>query len=162
MSPTGAVLLATFATIAVCGLWLDVRYRLLPNWLALLAAATGLAAAAWTGGAGAAGLAATHGVVALLVGLGLFAMRWIGGGDAKFYAGVACWFPLWQGLFLLVSVSLVGLVLTLGMLLVLRRTPRRGGLPQPEARDDAFRQVPFGVAIALGGLVALALKGGTP
>ena len=61
MSPTGAVLLAIFAAIALCGFWLDVRYRLLPNWLALLAAATGLAAAAWTGGAGAAGLAAGHG-----------------------------------------------------------------------------------------------------
>ncbi|HMO67123.1 MAG TPA: prepilin peptidase [Novosphingobium sp.] len=162
MSLTGAVLLATFAAIAVCGLWLDVRYRLLPNWLALLAAATGLAAAAWTGGPSALGLAAAHGFLALAAGLGLFALRWIGGGDAKFYAGIACWFPLWQGLFLLVSVSLVGLLLSLGMLLVLRRRPRRGGLPQPDERSDAFRQVPFGVAIALGGLFALSMQGGMP
>ena len=162
MSLTGALLLAVFAAIALCGLWLDARYRLLPNWLALLAAATGLGVAAWTGGASAAGLSLAHGFIALLVGLGLFAVRWIGGGDAKFYAGIACWFPLGQALFLLVSVSLVGLVLALGMLVVLRRKPRRGGLPQPDDRNDAFRQVPFGVAIALGGLMALAMKGGMP
>ena len=57
---------------------------------------------------------------------------------------------------------MVGLLLTLGMLAFLPRKQRRGGLPQAGARDEAFRQVPFGVAIALGGLFALALKGGAP
>lgn len=157
MSPLAVASLAILGAIAACGAWLDMRHRLLPNWLALVAMVTGLGFAAWTGGWSTAGLALAHGVVALLVGMGLFAVRWIGGGDAKFYAGIACWFPITQALFLLVSVSLVGLVLAIGMLVILRRKPPHGGLSQ--SGDDAFRQVPFGVAIALGALVAFAMKG---
>lgn len=135
------------ALIAVAACYFDVAQRRLPNWLCLAAFLAGLAFTGLTGGPIDLGLAALHAVAALLVGMALFALGAIGGGDAKFYAALAAWFPLALAPVLLLSVSLCGLVLVV-VWLTWRRSLRTA------SKDDVFAKLPYGVAIAIGGLVA--------
>ena len=76
---------------------------------------------------------------------GAFYAGMMGGGDVKLAAALALWFPPAGTMKFLVLMSLAGGVLTLG-LLAWHRTRRLGGRPQ----------VPYGVAIAVGGLAILA------
>lgn len=156
MTTLQIVALALLAPIAVVGAWLDVSQRRLPNWLCAVALVFGIAVSYLAGGWVGLVFALAHAVLALLVGMALFAVRVIGGGDAKFYAALAVWFPIQQGLFLLVSVACAGLFLAIAILMR-RRKPRRpaNGLVGPD--DDDFRKVPYGVAIAAGALLTRAL-----
>lgn len=92
-----------------------------------------------------------HFALALAVGMLLFALGWFGGGDAKLYAAIALWFPLAQALYLFVAVALFGMVLAL-IHLAARFMPRREGAATPSARQS---QLAYGVAIALGAVLAL-------
>jgi prepilin peptidase CpaA len=69
----------------------------------------------------------------------------MGGGDVKLAAAIALWFPPGLTIKFLVLMSVAGGVLTLG-LLVWHRAKRREGRPE----------IPYGVAIAFGGLAILA------
>lgn len=126
--------------------WMDARYRRLPNVMVLIVAGLGLGANLWAGGWPQLGSSLAHAGIALAVGFGLFAAGVIGSGDSKYYAAVATWFPLGQALLLLGRVSVAGLLLALVWLLT-RRLRR-----DPEGPEDKFRQVPFGIAIACGGI----------
>ena len=68
----------------------------------------------------------------------------MGGGDVKLAAALALWFSPASTLKFLVLMSLAGGVLTLGVM-VLHRIKRREGRPE----------IPYGVAIAFGGLFIL-------
>ena len=145
---------AVLAVIGLYGAWLDIRFRRLPNWLCLAALAAGLGFSLVAGGWAAGGWALLHAVVALAIGAGMFALGGIGGGDAKFYAGMAAWFPLQAGLGLLVSVSLTGLILLVVWMAIRGRLLRaRPNLP----KDSEFRKLPYGVAIAGGALINFVL-----
>jgi prepilin peptidase CpaA len=69
----------------------------------------------------------------------------MGGGDVKLAAAIALWFPPGLTIKFLVLMSVAGGILTLG-LLVWHRAKRREGRPE----------IPYGVAIAFGGLAILA------
>lgn len=137
--PTGLSLLLLYGAIS------DIRHRRLPNWLALALLGFTLAFAFTTGGWSALGWHAAHAAVALLVGMALFAIGAIGGGDAKVYAGAAAYFPLNVGLQMLLWVTLTGGVLVIAWLLVRRIT-------SGERRDSEsiYAKFPYGVAIAVG------------
>jgi prepilin peptidase CpaA len=75
---------------------------------------------------------------------GAFYAGMMGGGDVKLAAALALWFPPLLTIKFLVLMSLAGGVLTLG-LVAWHRAKRREGRPQ----------VPYGVAIAFGGLAIL-------
>ena len=137
------ILLGLLAAMLVAACWTDLRSRTIPNELnaavALLALpfwwATGLSL--WPD-------AALQAAVAGLV-FGLFALAFalgaMGGGDVKLVAAVALWLP-WQAvLALLVIMSLAGGALTLAMLIRKRLARRQEAL-----------EIPYGVAIAFGGL----------
>lgn len=141
MTPIEMAALAVMALIAGAGAWLDWRFRRLPNWLALAAWVCGLGALMLIGGWEMAGSALLHSIVALLAGMVLFRFGLIGGGDAKFYAGMAAWFPLTRGFLLVGAFSLVGLVIAVFWLV--RRKTRAAG---------DFGKVPYGVAIAFGSI----------
>ena len=130
--------------------WSDIRYRRLSNGLVALTATCGLGLMFVAGGMAAGGSSLLHAVTALLIGVPLFALKVVGGGDVKYYAAVAAWFPFDQGFRLLASVSLAGMVLALWWL-ILRRSDashkRADGRPGSE-------KVPFGVAIACGAIIA--------
>jgi prepilin peptidase CpaA len=75
---------------------------------------------------------------------GAFYAGMMGGGDVKLASALALWFSPASTVKFLVLMSLAGGVLTIGML-ALHRTRRRSGRPE----------IPYGVAIAFGGLVIL-------
>lgn len=136
----------TLIALAAVGAWLDWHRRLLPNWLCGIAGAAGLGAALLGPAGGPVWSNAVHAVIALVVGMALFAGGVIGGGDAKFYAALALWFPLDAGFRLLLLVSLAGLILTLAMWVLIWRR-------EPAGTSRQTRSVPYGVAIAAGAVI---------
>jgi prepilin peptidase CpaA len=75
----------------------------------------------------------------------LFHFGMMGGGDVKLLAALALWLPVGAVLNLLVIMSIVGGLLTLVMMLRHRMKKNEGEL-----------EVPYGVAIALGGFWVIA------
>lgn len=148
-SAPGLVALAVLTLLAMAGAWLDFRHRILPNWLCALTLIAGLGFALAEGGPALAASSAAHALVALLIGMGLFAMGAIGGGDAKFYSGISAWFAIGEGIRLLFSVSLVGLVLAL-LFWRGRKLARASG---SDAGSGSHLMVPYGVAIAVGAVI---------
>ena len=146
------VLIGRAALVAICAAacWFDIRSRIIPNWLTGITFAAGLALAVWQLSPLGAGMNLLHAGIALLVGMALFAIRVIGAGDAKFYAGIAAWFPFAEGMKLLLSVSIAGVVMILAWFLFRRL---RGIPVQRNAAEDSGK-FPYALAIAGGAMVA--------
>ncbi|MDP3676133.1 MAG: prepilin peptidase [Novosphingobium sp.] len=142
------------ALCAATGAWLDLASRRLPNWLCLLTAIAGLGASFAMAGAAALWSPAAHGLIALVAGMALFRFGWIGGGDAKFYAACACWFPLGSGLNLLGLVSLAGLAVVLLWFGYRQATGAR-----KREGEGRFGMVPYGVPVAIGAVALKLLQG---
>ncbi len=151
------LILAFPALVAVAALR-DLTSFTIPNWisLALICAFVPAAIAAgvpWTQ----VGLCAAVGVVGLVIGMGLFAAGWVGGGDAKLLAAASLWIGWPACVTYLVYTALAGgglacLLLGLRSAWVRPALPKRPGwfarLIEPGAA------VPYGVAIAIGALAA--------
>jgi prepilin peptidase CpaA len=143
------LLLIGLAAILVIAAVVDVRTFTISNRLnltvALLAPAywASIALAPWPGVA--IQLAAGAAVFTLLA--GAFYAGMMGGGDVKLAAALALWFSPAGTVRFLVLMSLAGGVLTL-VLVVWHRARKREGRPQ----------IPYGVAIAFGGLAILAQR----
>jgi prepilin peptidase CpaA len=96
------------------------------------------------------------GCIGLAIGFTLFALGYVGGGDAKLYACLLLWLGLRDVMAYTLVSSVLGGVLTLG-LMGLRSLP----LPSFAARQDwvmrlhASRAIPYGVALAAGVFVIL-------
>jgi len=106
------------------------------------------------------GLAGWHllaGLLGLAIGFLFFALGWIGGGDAKLFAGVALWLGFKDLMPYALVASVFGGGLTIAIML-LRQVP----LPAILARHgwivrlhDARSGIPYGVALAAGAVVLL-------
>lgn len=155
--------LLAIPTLAILALlaWSDLRERRLPNRLVALYAL--LCPLALLLAQAAPGQWLQHGMVALaafLVLLALFAVGGMGGGDVKLGAAVFAWAgpqSLWPVLFV---IGVAGLLLALLGLLADALAKRRPPPMHSRARDlaralSARRGVPYGVALAAGGLAAL-------
>ena len=136
-------LLAVLALLLLAACWFDLRTRTIPNELTLAVAL--LALPFWW----ASGLslwpdvALQLGIAAGMFGLFAFAFAIgaMGGGDVKLIGALALWLP-WQAMLLvLVIMSIAGGALTLAMLIRHRLAKRETPL-----------EIPYGVAIAFGGL----------
>ena len=140
------ILLIGLAAILIVAAAIDVRTFTISNRLnltvALLAPVYWLSIALpiWPGVG--IQLATGAGVFALLA--GAFYAGMMGGGDVKLAAALALWFSPSSTLKFLVLMSLAGGVLTL-VVMALHRVKQREGRPE----------IPYGVAIAFGGLVIL-------
>jgi len=143
------LLLLALAAILVVAAVIDVRTYTISNRLNLTVAL--LAPVYWASVAlspwpdVAAQLAVGAAVFVLLA--GAFYAGMMGGGDVKLAAALALWFSLQSTIKFLVVTSLAGGVLTLGIL-AWHKVKRREGRPE----------IPYGVAIAVGGLVILAQR----
>jgi len=143
------LLLGALAALLVLAAVIDVRTFTISNRLNLVVAllapiywlAVGLPL--WPDAAIQAGVAV--GVFVLLA--GAFYIGMMGGGDVKLAAALALWFSPLSTLHFLVVMSLAGGVLTLGLMAAHRMRSKQG---RPE--------IPYGVAIAFGGLVILAQR----
>ena len=135
--------------LAICmiaGAFADIKSRRIPNWLSLATAVGGLIFAAIDGWSSALPWHAGSMLAALAIGMLLFGLKVWGGGDAKFFAASAAWFPLADFIQLIVGISLAGLVLALFWL-------ARGALKRdPESSGSKLPALPYGVAIAMGAI----------
>jgi prepilin peptidase CpaA len=93
-----------------------------------------------------------HFLLALVVGMGLFSMRWIGGGDAKLYAAAALWFNWTGAITLIFATTIAGLILAVTFV-----AARMLGLRKNVPKED--RRIPYGVAIAAGAILSAAWSG---
>lgn len=94
-------------------------------------------------------------LVALAIGFALFAMRWIGGGDAKLAAATTLWLGFGLAVPYLIYGALLGGVLTLAIL-ALRHMPLTPFLARYrwlERLHDRKSGVPYGIALALAGML---------
>jgi len=142
---TDLLLLALAATLVVAAV-IDMRTFTISNRLNLAVALgapvywLSVALSPWPGMA--IQLAAGGFVFTLLA--GAFYAGMMGGGDVKLAAALALWFPPLGTIKFLVLMSLAGGVLTL-LVLAWHRARKRDGRPE----------IPYGVAIAFGGLAIL-------
>lgn len=145
---TAALLLTPFCLAAG---WLDLRYRRIPNWLCAATVLAAIPATLWGASPADAGSHALHALAALLVGMVLFRLGMFGGGDAKFYAAIAAWFPLGKAVLLLVTVAMCGLIL----LIVWFVYRRFRGIPVRKSNGSAFDGLPYGIAVGTGAVAAI-------
>jgi len=145
------------AVLVAAGAW-DLASFTIPNFLSLaliglfavFALAAGLTLPQM-------GLHLLAGFAGLIIGFGLFAAGWIGGGDAKLFAAVALWLGFADLVPYALMASLFGGFLTLG-LLVMRQWPLPAALVRQSwllRLHDRQSGIPYGVALALGAFVIL-------
>lgn len=150
--------LATFAGLMLTAAVWDLRTMTIPNTISLALCAGFLAFAPVSGMSLADfGWHLLAGAAVLAICFFMFAMNWLGGGDAKLFGAGALWFGAAHVLEFVVVAVLCGGGLTLAILLA-RTTP----LPVPmygwsltANLLDPKKGVPFGVAIAAGALIIL-------
>jgi len=137
------ILLVLLAAMLVAACWCDLKARTIPNGLNLAVALLAIpfwwsiGLALWPD------VALQFGVAALVFALFAvaFALGAMGGGDVKLVAAIALWLPWPSVVALLFIMSVAGGALTLVML-IRHRLARANGRPE----------IPYGVAIAFGGL----------
>ena len=94
-------------------------------------------------------------LVVLAVAFGMFAMRWIGGGDAKLAAATTLWLGFGLTLPYLVYAAVLGGFLTLAIL-ALRQIPINPAITAIgwlSRLHDPKQGVPYGIALAIAGLL---------
>jgi prepilin peptidase CpaA len=142
-------LLIALAIALVFAAFTDIRRRQIENWLNG-AIALGAPAFWWSSGLSlwpdlAMQLGVALAAFALLA--GLFALKMMGGGDVKLLTVLALWIPWDIFLQLLMVMAIAGGVLTIVM-----------GMWHIMRRDRHRLAIPYGVAIAFGGLWVLYFK----
>jgi prepilin peptidase CpaA len=151
------VIVALPLLLAAAAGW-DVASFTIPNFLtlalfavfAVFAVAAGLALPAI-------GWHLLAGLVGLLIGFALFALGYIGGGDAKLFAVVVLWLGLKDLLPYALLASVLGGVLALGLML-LRQCPLPAFLSRQTwivKLHDARSGIPYGVALVAGAFILL-------
>ena len=146
------VIVALPALLAAAALW-DLASYTIPNVLQI-ALVAGFAAFALAAGISLDALSGhlAAGGIGLVVGFTLFAFGYIGGGDAKLFAGILLWLGLHDILAYTLVASIAGGALTLA-LLSLRRLPLPAALATHSwvsRLHDQRSGVPYGAALALG------------
>jgi len=150
--------LLVFPALVITAALRDVVSYTIPNWLSLaLAAAFPLAALAQGLPLPALGLSLAIGATALVAGMAMFALRWIGGGDAKLFAAAAIWLG-WPALTTYLAVTgLAGgglAVMLLGLRSPMLRPYVMNGPGWFARLAEPGENVPYGLAIAIGALAA--------
>jgi len=155
---SSALILAPFVILLLLAAGWDLASYTIPNFIpvalligfVLYAVSAGYSVAAYENHA-----LAT--LLALVAGFLLFALGYIGGGDAKLFAAAAAWFGMHDLLPYITLASLFGGGLTLGLLAV-----RRWPLPQVLAAHAWINRlheprggIPYGVALAAGAIAIL-------
>ncbi len=152
--------------------WLDIRQRRIPNLIAAAVALLGLCSAMAGGMLAVAGALATA-LAVLSVGVGVWKLGWLGGGDVKLIAALSLWAGPSYLAELLLAIALGGgaLALVIGaarhpafapmfglvQFEVGRRFPAQSGhgaavpTAAAPASDRHASTIPYGVAVAFGG-----------
>jgi prepilin peptidase CpaA len=157
-------LLIVFPALAIVAALSDATSMTIPNWISAALALAFFPAALLAGAPmGEIGLSVALGVGALIVAAGMFALHWIGGGDAKLFAAGALWLGPTGAVPFLLWTAIAGGVLAM-CLLGARRMSALTGLPvrQPAWTERLLApegDIPYGIAIAAGALAAFPQSG---
>lgn len=151
------IILGVMPALAIVAGLKDLTSMKIPNWISGVLV-VGFFPAALVVGLDLATVATNIGIaaLALAVGAGMFALRWIGGGDAKLMAATCLWLGLeGSGLFLLYTGLIGGLFCLVLIFARFHSRPYLLGAPGwivqlMEPKGD----IPYGVAIAAGALMA--------
>lgn len=153
-----AALSLAFPALVLAAAARDALSFTIPNWISLALVAifplTGLAAGVPLPTLG---LHLGVGAAALVAGMALFALGWVGGGDAKLMAAVALWLGWPAVVSFLVVAAVAGGVLAVVLLALRTATLRAVVLSGPRwlvRLAEPGEGVPYGVAIAVGALFA--------
>ena len=151
------VLLAVMPVLVIVAGLHDLTTMKIPNWISGLLI-LGFFPAALVVGVPLTEMAIALGVgfAALLVGMGMFALRWIGGGDAKLMASACLWLG-WTGVapFLLFTALAGGGFCLLLIAVRSQLQPYVANAPGWLSRlMQPKGDIPYGVAIAIGALLA--------
>lgn len=124
----------------------DIRHRRIPNWSVL---AIGALFIPWAVFASPVSVLSSleAGLIALVIGLILYAFRIVGAGDSKLLAVAALFAGMEHLLQLLVLIALVGGVIALASLVA--RPTRAMVMLHMRGKGDFGRGIPYGVAIAI-------------
>jgi prepilin peptidase CpaA len=164
VSMLSQISIAAFAGLVLWAAASDMRRFIIPNRVAAAIAVLWIAHAGlrWTAGAPAVDLvfALALGIGAFALGVVLFMMRLAGGGDVKLFAAIALWAgPAHAAVFLTLTLFAGGIValayLSVRTLRAMTTAPMAGIAPAgfgPALAVALKSQVPFGIAIAAGGL----------
>ena len=161
---------AIFATLLLCACVADVQHRRIPNRVAGLLAATGMAYSAVASARP--GHALTVSLGGLLLGLTLwlplYAVRWLGAGDVKLFAAAGAWLGPARTVEGALVGALAGGVLAVVWMLVaygVSGTAATAALAIANPRKivnrgldvKSRRAIPYGVALAIGAMTAALL-----
>ncbi len=143
--------------LALAAGW-DIASFTIPNFLQIALIASFAAFILATGMAPAAiGAHLLAGFLGLVVGFTLFALGYIGGGDAKLFACIALWLGFRNLPEYALTASIMGGVLTI-LIITLRRLPLPASLMEERwilKLHDARGAIPYGVALAAGAFLVL-------
>lgn len=149
------VLLLIFPAAMIFAAAMDMLTMTIPNRISIALAASFVVVAAF------AQLPLTEiamhvaaGALMLVIGIGMFAAGWVGGGDAKMLAAAALWLGLPQLAPLLLITGAVGSLLMLAI--VCFRSYPAAALPIPDWAVRLHRSetgLPYGIAIGSAGLI---------
>ena len=149
--------LGTFAITVAAAALTDIKYRLIPNSLCLIIAALWAFYAIFMTGNFLYPILTAF--IILVLGIAAFSRGLLGGGDAKLLAASALWMGPEQIFLFLIHTALAG-----GALAILWRFEApvrfalaRGGL---DVQVAVTRELPYGLAIAVGALLAAARMAG--
>jgi len=151
--------LLLFPALVIVAALRDGVSMIIPNWISVALVVAYVPAVLVTGlPLAEAGLSLAVGVGMLAVGVVMFALRWIGGGDAKLLAAAALWLGVSGLLPFLIWTALAGGALAVA-LLAARRMLAFTGFPlrQPPWIERLLApegDIPYGIAIAAGALAA--------
>lgn len=151
-------LLMIFPAMVVVGALRDLTSFTIPNWISAVLI-LGFLPAALAGGFSleAFGGHLLVGFLALVAGMGMFALRWIGGGDAKLFAAAALWLGPAAVLPYVLFTACAGGALAMALLSLRSPLFRPYVMAGPAwfgRLADPGENVPYGVAIAAGALFA--------
>lgn len=157
MTELSLVLLGVMPVLVIIGGLHDLTTMKIPNWISGLLI-LGFFPAAFATGLPLMNMAVALGVAfaALLAGMAMFSLRWIGGGDAKLMAAVGLWLGLSGIAPFLAFTALIGggfclmLMAARAQLQVFAVNGPRWIVRLMQPKGD----IPYGVAIAVGALLA--------
>jgi prepilin peptidase CpaA len=145
----------------------DLWKRKIPNSVSAATAVAGLGAQLWDRG----GAAALSGLAAAVVTIALLYRPWtlgmMGGGDVKLAGGVAVWVGLGGLIVYMLAGAVAGGVIALVGYVASRKSIRKEirqnlvtavvqqRMPEPAPETRGRVSLPYGIAVAVGGLVAL-------
>ena len=152
-------LAAAFAGLVLLGAIRDLVSYTIPNWISLAVVALFPVAALCAGmPVTTIGLHLGIGVAVLVAAMAMFALRWIGGGDAKLFAAAALWMGWPEVVDFVLLTAISGGVLA-AALMSMRTTALRPmvllGPPWLVKLSEPGGAAPYGVAIAVGALATL-------